>query len=353
MIRPSTFEVVVLASTGDDVASFGPYVPAMAEDGSVAFTAKRADGRTSVVIVDPHGHARDVPGLDSFTCTSHPDRDESGRVVVYAEDRHGATCLVRVEPGHRAVILARAGERGLLGVGPLGPTVDARGAVAFRADTASGPAILVLDAEGHTRTVASRADGWASFQGLPVFDGDEGGDVVVRADEPAASVVLRVSRGGASRRIVTAPRGALGAFPSVSADGALVTAAREGGMALLRVAPDGDVTVLVGPPVFSQVRGALPGPDGRVVFYATRADATGADLTIFTGRDPDRDRVLGIGSALAGSAVTGFALNPVSINARGQVAARVELADGRELVVRFDLPASATLLAPGDTRAPG
>jgi hypothetical protein len=72
---------------------------------------------------------------------------------------------------------------------------------------------------------------------------------------------------------------------------------------------------------------------GRVVFYATpRGGAHG----IFSGPDPTRDRVLAIGDPTLGSTLTDFALNPVSINAHGQLALRVELADGRQAILRAD-----------------
>jgi hypothetical protein len=49
-----------------------------------------------------------------------------------------------------------------------------------------------------------------------------------------------------------------------------------------------------------------------------------------------RHRVLGVGDRLHGATVVDFALNPVSVNARGQLAIRVALDDGRQFIVRGD-----------------
>src|SRR5690606_11011916 len=72
---------------------------------------------------------------------------------------------------------------------------------------------------------------------------------------------------------------------------------------------------------------------GRVIFYAT---PRGGRLGIYAGPEPAADRVLAVGEPLLGSAVTGFALNPVSINGAGQLAVRVQPADGPQAVLRAD-----------------
>lgn len=323
-------DVVILASTDDEAVAFGPYVPAMAEDGRVAFTARLRDGRSIVRVVGPpHGPlvTFDAPGL---VCTSHPDLDGHGRVVVYAEDGAGGSCLVRFAPSGR--VLSLAGPVEALAVGPLGPTVNRRGDIAFRARAADEDAVFVHDVDRGIRRLTLPGEAVA-FHGLPVLD-DEG-VVHVRADVTGASVILRAREDGRTTPILTAPLGALGAFPSVDAEGVLVT--RSG--ALVRVHPDGEITTLVGPPRFAHVRGALPRPSPSFpLFFATTRAAPDA-LAIFTGPDPAEDRVLGLGDALAGSRVAAFALNPVSVNARGEAAVRVALEDGRELVVRLGAPA--------------
>ena len=57
---------------------------------------------------------------------------------------------------------------------------------------------------------------------------------------------------------------------------------------------------------------------------------------IYTGPDPEHDRIFAIGDQLLDSTVTGFALNPVSINDAGQLAIRIALESGRQLIVRAD-----------------
>ena len=63
---------------------------------------------------------------------------------------------------------------------------------------------------------------------------------------------------------------------------------------------------------------------------------------MFSGPDPVNDCLLGLGAALLGSAIVDFALNPVSINDRGQVAIRVKLANELQLILRADPATTAS-----------
>ena len=84
---------------------------------------------------------------------------------------------------------------------------------------------------------------------------------------------------------------------------------------------------------FESFRGALLSGTGELVFYAT---PTAGELGIYTGPDPERDCLLAVGGPLLDSSVASFALNPVSINRAGQLAIRVALENGRQLILRAD-----------------
>jgi hypothetical protein len=84
---------------------------------------------------------------------------------------------------------------------------------------------------------------------------------------------------------------------------------------------------------FESFRGVLINNTGPVAFYAT---PVGGQLGIYTGPDPLRHRVLGLGDTLFGATVADFALNPVSVNEAGQLAIRVALDDGRQFILRGD-----------------
>ena len=84
---------------------------------------------------------------------------------------------------------------------------------------------------------------------------------------------------------------------------------------------------------FESFRGVLINRTGLVVFYAT---PVGGRLGIYKGPDPVRDRVLSIGDPIFQSTMVEFALNPVSVNEKGQIAIRVNLEDGRQVILRAD-----------------
>jgi hypothetical protein len=85
---------------------------------------------------------------------------------------------------------------------------------------------------------------------------------------------------------------------------------------------------------FESFRGVLINNLGDVIFYAV---PRGGSLGVYAGPDPVKDKILEIGDALFGSTLSDFALNPVSFNDANQIAIRLKLADGRQLIVRVDL----------------
>ena len=320
-MRARRFQLAAVERTGDRIVDLGPFVPAMGEDGRVAFTARRSDGRSVVVVAD--GEARDEVDF-GLELVSHPDLEEEGGIVVFGARPDGRGCLLRTSTR------ALAGSESIA-VGPLGPTIGPRGAVAFRGDGRGGPGIFVATPPGAPRCVASLSDGFTALHGLPLVD--PRGAVVFRADRGSESCVLREEQ-----VLLRAPLGALGHFPTLEDDGSvLVVVALANRARVLRLAAGG-ATEALDTRAFAHVRGALPAAPGapgaasRLVF----ASAPGEALAIFDGPDPSADRVLGIGDRIAGGEVEGFALNAVSRSARGQLAIRLELAGGRGAVVRLD-----------------
>ncbi len=61
-------------------------------------------------------------------------------------------------------------------------------------------------------------------------------------------------------------------------------------------------------------------------------------IGLFTGPDPESDRMIALRDALLGSIITDFASNPVSVNTVSQIAVRITLDDGRQVVLRGNLP---------------
>jgi hypothetical protein len=267
----------IVAETGDRFADFRPYVPAIADDGTIAFQATLRDGGSSVCIGD-----RLIEG----NYASHPDV-AGGRFCAYA--------------GGRLVLDGRVVSD--LDVGPLGPTINEHGTIAFRA----GNAIWRWQ-NGHVEQVA----GPGEYEGLPVLSAS--GAVVYRSDGGIWMDGRLVVPNGDQF-------GELGRFPSVNDDGVIAFAATTGvymvsGGAIVTVVSDG----------FESYRGALVDGSGGVVFYAT---PIGGTLGVYRGAK----RLIGIGDKAFGSEVVEFALNPVSINRHGQLAIRVALAEGRQLLV--------------------
>lgn len=330
----STFTLTPIADTSVRFSDFAPYAAAVDDDGTVAFQATLREGGTGV-FAGNGGAVASATGRSGTVVSrfySHPDIDGRGALCVYGE----------LASGHEAILLAKDGEAISVAdtsgpfenIGPLGPTMNDRGVVAFRADTKAGRSgVFTGSRDGSIVTVADTAS-FAGFQGLPVITGK--GTVVFRADLSTGGHGIYLSRGRGPEAIaVTGDRfRALGLFPSANDEDTVVfSATLAGGGAGIFRATDGQIgTIADTNSAFESFRGALIDDSGAVFFYAT---PRGGRLGIYHCC-VIRDAVLSIGDPLFGSTVVDFALNPVSINGRGQLAIRLGLASGRQLIVRAD-----------------
>jgi len=221
------------------------------------------------------------------------------------------------------------------GVGPLGPTMNERGEVALRASSRTGRACLGLWREGGLHVIAETGDRFLGFEGLPVLGND--GQVVFRANLPDDRQGLFVHQGAQCADVAMTGTDFLdiGRFPIIDGRGAVAFAATpiSGVAGIFSVASGRLACVVDATSGFESFRGVLINDAGPVAFYGT---PVGGQLGIYSGADPIRHRVVGIGSSLFGATVVDFALNPVSVNERGQLAIRVELDDRRQFILRAD-----------------
>ncbi|MCW5941404.1 MAG: hypothetical protein KIS66_04185 [Fimbriimonadaceae bacterium] len=323
------FGLVPVAESGAEFDDFGPYAPAMGDDGTVAFTARTREGRDDVFLATESGvraaNALNGPG---HTIVSHPDLNARGGLCAYVELASGERALLLANGKRVAHFADRAS--GFHTVGPLGPTLHDGGTVAFRAERESGRAGIYLADPVGVRVVAEAGDRFVGFDGLPV--GSPNGSVVYRANRrDGGEGVYRWTPQGTMTVVETGDRfAALGRFPSANEAGEVAFAATDhAGIGGVYVAtPDGIETVAEGG-AFGTYRGALIGEDGAVVFFAT---PVGGSLGAFSGPDPESHRVLEIGRPLVGAGVADFALNAVSLNCHGQIVVRIRLDDGRQLI---------------------
>jgi hypothetical protein len=303
-------DLTVIATTGERFGDFAPYVASVNNAGTVAFQAALREGGTGVFIGDG-GQVESVAGVDGLTVSSHPDLNNEGATSFYTDD---GVVLVRED---RLETIADTSAR-FTSIGPLGPTMNEAGAVAFRADLAGGVSGIFAG----NSTVADTSGAFAEFHGLPVIN--ESGTVVFRADRTDGVQGIYAARDGEVEPVVETGESfeSLAAFPSANDDGTVAFAAGAG----IFTVTDGRVGRIDEDGMFEWCRGALIDNHGGVVVIAT---PPGGTLGLYTGKQ----RILGVGDALFGSTVEEFVSNPVSVNDRGQLAIRVKLADGKQLII--------------------
>lgn len=325
--------LTLIATTGDRFTDFGPYVASVNDAGVVAFQAGVAGDGSGVFTGDGRDRVEVVERAAVAAVTSHPDIDGAGAVSFYGETRSGV----------HGVFLARDDGLVTIGdtrtffasIGPTGPSMDEAGTVAFRAETENGVSGVFLGSTEGVVTVALAGKRWCGFQGVPVVTPD--GAVLFRADRGGGVEGVHLWRAGSVETIAETGDvfGAIGRFPSVNAAGTVAFAAMlRGGGAGVFTSSEGRIErVLDTDGAFESFRGAIVDDRGRVVLIATPRYGS---LGLFDGPDPEADRIVAIGDPLHDSTVTDLAANPVSVNAGGQLAVRISLADGRQQILRAD-----------------
>lgn len=307
------YRLVEVARSGQRFASFAPYVASIDDRGSIAFAAAFAGG-SGIYRVDLGGA---VEVISEEGAASHPAHDEGGEVAYYRRGR-----LIR---GRAGALRELDGPE----VGPLGPTINRSGAVALRCRIGGVEAIAV-ERGGEVEVVARAGGELAGFHGLPCAA--DSGAVCFRADLAGGGQVIRV---GAEVWASTGPGSGLaelGRFPAIDDTGLVVFAGTGEQPGIFASRGPGTTTAVIAGG-FESYRGALACGGEVAVFYATPA---GGALGVYTGSDPEADRLIGLGDDFAGDRVVDLALNPVSINASGQLAIRLVLAGGVELITRAD-----------------
>jgi hypothetical protein len=329
----ATHTLTVIADTSDRFSDFAPYVPSINNRGDIAFQAALRHGGTAVFIADGAGDrpAAQLASDRIREVCSHPDINDAGDCSFYATR----------DDGRGVVGISRRGELEYLTVspGPLGPTMNNSGAVAFRTDASSASGGVFVAQSGLVMQVATLGDRFTAFHGLPVIASDD--RVIFRADTRSGAGIYMFSAGNTSPVVeVGDVFKSLGNFPTADDRGRVIFAAdRHAGGPGVFVATNGHIeTVVDSSRGFESFRGALLSNSGRIVYFAT---PSGGSLGIFTGPDPVRDRLFSLGAPLLGSTLTDFALNPVSINDSGQLAIRVRLTSGRQCILRADPEPSA------------
>jgi hypothetical protein len=142
------------------------------------------------------------PPAHAAGVTSHPDVNCAGAMSFYGDMLDGGQGVFLLRDGHLQTIADTRGR--FASIGPLGPTMNEAGTVAFRADPAAGVSGIFAGDGVAVTAVADSENGWSRFHGLPVID--EGGTVSNPPGDPAAPELPAAGAAGSSCRSgVTSP----------------------------------------------------------------------------------------------------------------------------------------------------
>jgi len=312
----------VVATTGPAFRGFGPYAPAVDARGRVYFTAERLPV-AGLAVGD--GLTAPTPlGTPPTAVDSHPATDGGGAAYFFA-----GGALWRTADGGP---LRLTGSE--LAVGPLGPTANDSGHVAFRAALRGRPGVW-LWRDGALERVAQADDDTLELRGLPVVD--RLGRVAYRARcGDGRERLMRWTRGRVETLYATGDGVRdLKAFAAGNADGLVgIGATLADGSACATVLGGDRAPAERHRGELADVRAVLVDSAGALVIAGAATDR----LALFASDGNSLSLLLEVGGDIGGRVVEEFALNAVSMSEGGYLAMRLRVSDGSEAIVRWLRP---------------
>jgi hypothetical protein len=330
-----SYVLTVVARCGAQFRGFAPYVASISETGVVAFQASLPGNRTGVFVCEVDKVRAIVesgigPVSDVY---SHPDINRAGNVTFYGAQEPSGTGVFVVVNGQIECVAALDAAAGR--IGPLGPTMSEDGSIAYRAEDGSGAFGVHTWSKGKSKAIARADEHFSSFDGLPVVV--DQGAVVFRSTSHAGLSEIYLCEGGELTCVVDSAGDfcQLGRFPSLNEAGQVAfVAERADGSSGAFVVYEGVIQPIAeSSEGFRSFRGVLLPSSERPIFYATPVDG---ELGLYAGFGSSTSRILGVGDDFGDAKVSAFALNPVSANARGQLAICLALTNGQQVIVRAD-----------------
>jgi hypothetical protein len=333
----SSYTFTKIADTGDGLSDFGG-APALSNAGTVAFLARESGAAGIAYLYTGSGgplttiaRAEAPEELDPFPSIN--DGDTVAFVVRSPQDER----LVTGDGGPLTTLYARP-DYGYYSFGPA--SLNGAGVVAFWVSTfilSIPEAIDAGDGGPPDRIDRSESFQFTHFGTLPYLNNAGAVAYLYLFRSPAYNEnAIRVGDGETVATLYSDREGLFSSFgnPALNDSGEVAFAATlaSGGSGVF--AGDGGpvTTVALTGDAFLGFADPSLNARGEVAFAATLPDGTG----IFTGPDPEADRVIATGDELSGSVVTDVGFFRQGLNDAGQVAFFARLANGTEGIFRAD-----------------
>lgn len=323
--------LLTIAATGGELADFGPYVAAINGAGLVAFRATLRSGGSGLFL----GEGGALAALDcpAGELIGHPAINDAGTVSFLSSAPPEAPRLWLRPPGGGPARAHHAPE--IVEMGPRGPVMNGAGCALFCARLRTGEQAIYAAEAGALRRIAVANARLRAFPGLPVVN--RAGDAVFAADLASGGRTILLQRGETLTTVAETGGefAELSAFPSLDDSGRVAFTARlSSDVTGVFLWTGGETRALAdGSGPFESFRSVLLHGESGLILCAT---PRGGRLGVYRGADPGAPRILGLGDAFEGSTVADFALNAVSVNAAGQLALRLRLENGRQLILRAE-----------------
>jgi len=322
------FTYTKIADSNDLFSKFGFY-PAINNEGTVTFSAELHAGGSGIYIGSGENTSQIADSSGQFSSFFTPAIADTGIVAFKAALDEGG---VGIYTGDNTEAIAKSRVGAALG----DPAINSKGNVAFSQILDQGVRAVLTNNDGINTTIADTSDTspYSRFEGIAI---NNAGIVAFTAELKDRNRGIYSVNGGNTTTIADTNGNfdflfnpAINNAGTVAFKGVLKNLAGEGiytsdGETLTKIADNNSVFHFFENPAINN--------QGIVAFKGVLKKG---GLGIYTGPNPETDKVIALGDSLFGSTVTDLYFSNRGLNDKNQFAFYAKLADGRSGVFRAD-----------------
>lgn len=327
-INNNNFHIVSYSNQYFD--SFYPYVASISNNSVISFQASLKENKSGIFISEKNNINCLVQSDKCFNnFFSHPDINENKLVTFYAEKNdktQGVFCFENYDIYTVFEIKFDSNNY----IGPLGPTINEKGIVAFRA-TVDNIASIFIGEKNKSELIASTKNIFNNFHGIPVIN--DFNQVIFRTTLKNGLDAIYLYQDSKLTCIVDTSNDfiSIGYFPSINNLGQIIFSGElKNGEKSIFLYQDKTIKKIISDEIFESFRGGIINNKGDIIFYAT---IIGKKLGIFVYKNDEVKEIATFEEKMLDFKVVDLALNAVSLNDKGEVVLRIKDEKGIHRIV--------------------
>ncbi|MFN8670936.1 MAG: choice-of-anchor tandem repeat NxxGxxAF-containing protein [Candidatus Sericytochromatia bacterium] len=314
-------KINLMCNSKVDYEDFSPYVSSINNNSVLSFQATLKEGKSGIYISEKNKVNCIIKTDNKFKeFFSHPDINNAKNITFYA-NKHDGEEGVYLSKNNEIYTIFSVIKNELNYIGPLGPTINEKNLVSFRA-TYNGIEAIYYGSINKSILIADNKDFFKSFHGLPVIN--DNNEIAFRTTLKNNREAIYLHKNNENICLVDTTNNfsSISSFISLNNFGEVIFAGKlKNGEENIFIYKNGNIEALFYNKMFDSFRGALINNNRNIIFYATTKNE---GLGVFAYNNNEIIKIISFEEKLFNAPVIDFALNPVSLNDKGEIVLRIK-----------------------------